>query len=137
MRLRTAAAACIASALAALAVVPLAGAAHTRHAAGSLAGRTLQLRYCWSTATFNPRCPLASLPLSANGTVNNMPGSSWSETATTVVIDFVNPSATVTRTTSSGSLTSSSGPACFAGTMVATRTIAPAVMTGVWQGCAA
>ena len=128
---RTAATALIASALAALVAL---GAASS--ASASLGGRSVQLRYCWSTSVFNPRCPLATLPLSANGTVNNMPGSSWTETPTALVIDFVNPSATVTRTTYSGTLVPGSTQPCFRGTMTATRLLAPPTMNGVWQGCA-
>lgn len=117
------------------AAVTAASSAHVHRAAASVSGLRLTLRYCWSLTVFKPTCPSATLTLSPNGTINSMPGSSWTETATTLVVDFINPTSVVTRTTYSGTLMPGSST-CYAGTMIATRNLVPPTMTGVWQGCA-
>ncbi len=120
------------------------GAAHAAPQAqvttSSIAGRTIQLNYCWSSTTFRSGCPRASLTLNVNGLVGanaGMPGSSWIETPTTLTLDFINPNSQITRTVYEGTRTSSTTQICYAGTMTSTRNLQPSTMTGVWQGCIA
>ena len=121
--------------LAAVACVAAAQAVSAVPAGATVAGHAIQLRYCWSLTTFRPTCPLATLNLYANGTVANMPGSSWTETPTTLTISFVNPTPNVQYTSYTGTMTTSTPLPCYAGTMVANRLLSPPTMTGVWQGC--
>lgn len=101
-----------------------------------VAGRTINVRYCWMTNVFNPQCPGGPMRLETNGTVQNRAGTSWVQTPTTLTLDFVNPTTTISRTTYTGTLESGTSQVCFSGSMFAARTNqTPATVTGVWRGC--
>ena len=100
-----------------------------------LAGRTLQLNYCWSSTVARPTCPRTSLPFTANGTINNMPGSTWVDASPTLTVEFVNPTASVTKVVYAGTRNTSTTGICLTGTMTATRLLQPTTMTGAWSGC--
>lgn len=104
--------------------------------APSVAGRSINVRYCWMTTVFNPACPGGPMRLETNGTIQNRAGTSWTQTPTTLTLDFINPTTTISRTTYTGTLENGTTQVCFSGTMFSTRiNQTPATVTGVWRGC--